>query len=210
MLKRVTFVTALVGAAFALAAAPAQAALITGSFSTSGGSVGTFAPVDGQTGTVTSLGTATGLDFTTTTTATPGTAGEFVIGLGPTGDFTGLNGTVGTISDFTFTGTGSGNYPTVSIPGFETFAGFTFDLTSIGVTSQTDATLDLLGSGVFHHAGFDDTPGTFVFTGNQQGGTFSFSASQSTVPEPASMMLLGTGLFGLGASVRRRRAARKA
>jgi|SwirhisoilCB2_FD_contig_111_1228260_length_919_multi_12_in_0_out_0_1 hypothetical protein len=210
MLKRFTFVTALVGAAFALAAAPAQAALITGSFSTSSGGVGTFLPVNGQTGASTSLGTATGLDFTTTGLSTPGTAGAFVIGVGSTGDFAGLGNTNGTINDFTFTGTGSANYPTLSIPGFETFSGFTFDLTSIGVTSQTDATLDLLGSGIFHHAGFTDTPGTFVFTGNSQGGTFSFSASQTAVPEPASMMLLGTGLFGLGASFRRRRAARKA
>jgi hypothetical protein len=209
MLKRVTFVTALVGAAFALATAPAQAATITGSFSMTSG-IGSFLPVNGETGASTSLGTATGLDFTATGLSSAGTAGTFLIGALPTGDFSGLTGTVGTINDFTFTGTGSSDYPTLSIPSFETFAGFTFDLTSVGISSQTDATLDLLGSGIFHKAGFTDTPGTFVFTGNSQGETFSFSASQTTVPEPASMMLLGTGLFGLGASFRRRRAARKA
>jgi len=210
MLRRFTFVTALVGAAFALAAAPAQAAMITGSFSMSSGGVGIFLPVDGATGTSTTLATATGLDFTSTGSPTPGTAGSFVIGLGPTGDFSGLAGTVGQISDFSFAGSGSVDYPVTTVPSFETFAGFTFDLTSIGISSQTSSTLDLIGTGIFHKAGFTDTPGTFVFTGNQQGGTFSFSASQSTVPEPASILLLGTGLFGLGSSGRRRRAARKA
>ena len=46
------------------------------------------------------------------------------------------------------------------------------------VDAQGPTFLILSGSGTFHLAGFDPTPGTFVFTANQSGPTFSFSASE--------------------------------
>jgi len=52
------------------------------------------------------------------------------------------------------------------------------DLNSVTVDAQGPTFLILSGSGTFHLAGFDPTPGTFVFTANQSGPTFSFSASE--------------------------------
>jgi hypothetical protein len=122
------------------------------------------------------------------------------------GDFLGLVGSVGKIRDFTFVGTGSTNYPMTSLLGFQSYPtfGLTFDLLNVDVVLQTANFLLLNGTGVFHLGGFDDTDGTFYFSGNGAGSTFSFSASHAaaSIPEPSSLLF---AMVGIGAAYRRRR-----
>lgn len=75
-----------------------------------------------------------------------------------------------------------------------------FNLTDVYLVDRTGGTLTLKGNGILHLTGFDDTPGNFVLTAQSAGDAqFSFSASSlASVPEPASIALLGAGLAGLG------------
>lgn len=81
---------------------------------------------------------------------------------------------------------------------------YAFDLKDIAVVFQSSAGLILEGTGILHVTGYDDTPGSWTFSGQRTGMTFS---AASTVPEPGTMILLGAGFLGLAIYGKRRRNA---
>ena len=194
------------GAMLAALAGSAEAVQLTGAFS----KTGTFEPVTCTGGVcvaAASLATANAVDVTAMIgVPTPGVAGP-VVGSNATGDFIGLglNGANGTMADFSFAGTGGAGFPLAPIANFEIFPGIlTFQLQSVSVTFQSATQLFLLGTGLFTNvAGFENTPGTFNFTGKGSQGSFTFSATQTatpaTVPDGGSTAaLLGSVLVAFG------------
>jgi|ERR1043166_780792 hypothetical protein len=78
---------------------------------------------------------------------------------------------------------------------------YSFDLLTIQTPQQTgDNTLTLRGTGRLKITGFDNTLGSWLFTANQAGGTFSFSSSNAALPDGGTTIaMLGLALVGLGA-----------
>lgn len=175
-------------------AGSAIAAQINGGISFTGG----FRPVDSDSD-QTTLDKATGIDFTPNQMRAGDCNGDFAtyINCDP------LSGDLGDIKDFQF------NPFTSTIPDFWLIGGFEFELEDITVDTQTTSQLSLTGSGTITGNGFDATDGTWVFTGNQQGGTFSWSSSSATsVPEPAAFMGLGVVGAALAVIGRRQKAVK--
>jgi len=90
--------------------------------------------------------------------------------------------------------------------------GFTFNLSSSTVVSQSATFLDVSGVGTISGNSFDPTPGTWSFNSTQADGssnpTFSFQANSAAVPEASPLALFGMGVLGLiGQQALRRKAA---
>ena len=95
--------------------------------------------------------------------------------------------------------------PSTPTPGLWSVGGFTFDLASATIISQSDFFLNVLGEGTISGNGFDPTEGTWSFTVDNSDGNprvlFGFAAESSALPTPdggATVMLLGAALGSLG------------
>ena len=80
--------------------------------------------------------------------------------------------------------------------------GFTFDLSSSTIISQSSTFLDIRGVGTISGNGFDPTPGTWSFSASRGDGgnasNFGFQAQSAAIPEASTVALLAVGSVLIG------------
>ena len=113
------------------------------------------------------------------------------------GDFAGIaeNTPIAMTSPYIFN-------PSTPTPNLWSVAGFTFDLSSTTIVTQSVNGILIVGTGTISGNGFDPTPGEWSFSQQKGSGTrLSFSATTETpLPDGGmSLTLLGAGLVGLAA-----------
>jgi len=117
-----------------------------------------------------------------------------------------------TVTNVTMTAPWIFNPSTATIPLWQV-GGFTFDLASSTIVTQTTTFLNVTGVGTLSAAGFDTTPGTWSFTISNTDGlahsTFGFQADTAPkVPDGgATAALLGVALAGVEVLRRKLKAA---
>ena len=118
------------------------------------------------------------------------------VSLNPTGDYAGLAGAAVTQTAFTFDPFPVGGVvPLWTIP---SQPGTSFDLLALSVAFESPTALLLTGTGIAHKTGKDNTPGTWILSANTLGTTFSFSSTNSSVPDGGTTVaLLGMALVGV-------------
>ena len=126
-----------------------------------------------------------------------GNAGFSSVAFGNTGDFAGITpGTqVNMAQPWIFD-------PSTPTPNFWSVGGFTFNLLSSTIITQTKSFLNIEGRGIVSGNGFTPTAANFAFSVQNAGGghhlIFTFSANENEVPDGGSTVaFLGLALTGI-------------
>ncbi len=154
------------------------------------------------TGSISLGGTAS---YTTNSLSFP-TGSANISSTAQSGSFTALSGCTGCVSASniaSFSGfAGPRTIFSDSVSGFSVILN---SISSVFTPGTPDEFLDLRGLATLHLSGYDDTAGILrISVQGPKSTNVTFSATARSVPEPASVLLLGVGIAGIGVATGRR------